>query len=70
MKDFFFCYDKNLSTYLNEQGIKCVTVAKDIKKGRIFSLYIINSNFQSALSQYKKSKLNQGEKANAGKRIT
>lgn len=51
--DFFYCYNKRLSDFLTTEGIKYITVAKDIKKNRMFSLYIINKELQTALDKYK-----------------
>lgn len=49
----FFCYNKNVSDFLNEEGVKFITVARDLKTKKIFSLYEINSELQAALDKYR-----------------
>jgi len=53
---YFFCYNKKVSDFLSSKGIKLITVAKDIKTGKIFSMYEITEEFQDALDEYKASK--------------
>ncbi len=51
--NFFYCYSKNLSDYLTSQNIKRVTIAKEPKTNKLFSLYIINDDLQQAIDKYK-----------------
>lgn len=53
MSNYFFCYNKKVSDYLQSKGLKLITVAKDLKTDKIFSLYEINDEFQKALDSYK-----------------
>lgn len=50
---FFFCYNKNVSDYLTGKGIKYITVSRDLKTKKIFSLFQINDELQTALNEYK-----------------
>ncbi|MGE6259213.1 hypothetical protein ACQKCU_15125 [Heyndrickxia sporothermodurans] len=54
MKNYFFCYTKKVSDYLNKQGFEYITVAQDPKSKKIFSLYYIDGKLQKALAEYKK----------------
>lgn len=49
----FFCYNKNVSDFLNEEGVKFITVARDLKTQKVFSLYEADSELQAALDKYK-----------------
>ncbi|MDE3838640.1 hypothetical protein C0966_04455 [Bacillus methanolicus] len=60
---FFYCYNKKVSDFLKEQGVECITVAKDIKKDQIFSLYIIDDKLQAALDAYDEY-YSKGDKVN------
>jgi hypothetical protein len=53
---FFYCYNKRLSDFLGTKGIKYILVAIEPKSGKLFSQYLINSELQTALDEYKKSK--------------
>lgn len=52
-KNYFFCYNKKVSDHLKDSGIEWITVAKDPKTNKIFSLYVINEDLQQALDEYK-----------------
>lgn len=52
-KSFFFCYNKNVSEFLSSKYIPFITVARDVKTGKIFSLYLIDERLQTALDEYK-----------------
>ncbi|MGI2326425.1 hypothetical protein [Planococcus sp. YIM B11945] len=53
--DFFFCYTKNLSLFLKEQGIPYIIKAKSIKDdSNIFTLYAKGEQLQRALDKYNK----------------
>ncbi|MGE7217150.1 hypothetical protein ACQKJC_11670 [Priestia koreensis] len=53
MKNFFFCYNKRVSDYLSYKGVRYITVAQDLKTQKVFSLYLINDEFQEAMNEYK-----------------
>jgi hypothetical protein len=53
---FFHCYNKRLSDFLGAKGIKYIMVAIEPKSGKLFSQYLINSELQMALDEYKQSK--------------
>lgn len=55
-KDYFFCYTKKVSDYLNEKGLQFITVAKSVSNHKIFSLYEITPALQEALKEYKNLK--------------
>jgi len=54
----FFCYNRRLSFFLSNEGINFITVAKDLKTNKIFSLYEIDEDgkLQEALDKYKNKK--------------
>lgn len=54
--DFFYCYNKNVSDFLRTKGVRFITVAKDLKTQKVFSLYVINKEFQAALNEYNQNK--------------
>jgi len=53
MKNYFFCYTKRVSDFLHEKGFRFITVAKDPKTEKLFSLYEITPKLQVALAEYK-----------------
>ena len=55
-KGYFFCYNKTVSDFLNGKGINFITVAKDPKTGKMFSLYKRSSELQRVLDEYRESK--------------
>lgn len=52
-KDFFFCYDKKLSRFLYDNGLRYITSAIDPKSRKRFSLYINNEELAGKLKEYK-----------------
>ncbi|WP_366162639.1 hypothetical protein ABXS71_06185 [Bacillus infantis] len=54
--NYFFCYTKKVSDFLQERGFQYITVAQDPKSKKLFSLYAIDSEgkLQKALDEYKK----------------
>lgn len=55
-KDFYFCYNKKMSTYLTDvKGIPCITVAKSPTTDKPFSLFHKDNqgNLQQAIDEYK-----------------
>ena len=55
-KDYFFCYNKRVSDYLTSKGIQYITIANEMRSNRIFSLYEVNEQLQTALQEYKSIK--------------
>ena len=53
MSEYFFCYNKRVSDYLNKKGVKYITVALDPKTNKMFSLYKADEKFQEAFDEYK-----------------
>ncbi|MEM5009278.1 hypothetical protein WKH57_01025 [Niallia taxi] len=52
-EDYFFCYNKKVSEFLQSKGFKYITVSLDLKKRKVFSLYKINLELDMALKEYK-----------------
>lgn len=50
---FFFCYSKRVSDFLRSEGVYFITVAKDMKTDKIFSLFTITPELDEALKKYK-----------------
>lgn len=55
-REYFFCYNQRVSSFLKSKGIYFITVAQDLKTEKVFSLYFIDSQLQEALDEYKKNK--------------
>ncbi|MEH6965319.1 hypothetical protein V7195_25860 [Priestia megaterium] len=53
--DFFYCYNKKLSDKIQEAGIPVITIAQNIKTGKLFSLYLKSSELQDAIDSYKEA---------------
>lgn len=53
MSKYFYCYNVSLSKYLNSKGIRYITVAREPKSNKLFSLYEINTNLQNAIDEYR-----------------
>lgn len=53
-QNYFFCYNKQLFKFLHDvKGIDYITTAKDIRTGKIFSLFEKGEDLQQALDEYK-----------------
>lgn len=53
-KEYFFCYNKQLFTYLYDQKhINYITVAIAPHSGKTFSLFKIDDELNRALNEYK-----------------
>ncbi|MGG3845576.1 hypothetical protein [Aeribacillus composti] len=52
-RNYFFCYNKNVSDFLKSKGIEFITVAIHPKTKKMFSLYKIDDILQKALNEYK-----------------
>ena len=52
-QEYFFCYTKRLSEYLQEMGFNYITVAQDPKTKKIFSLYPITAELHKTIQAYK-----------------
>ncbi|MFY0802149.1 hypothetical protein [Peribacillus frigoritolerans] len=55
-RDYFFCYNINVSKFMAEKGIEFITVSQDLKTKKIFSLYFIDEKFQAAMNEYRANK--------------
>ncbi|MTT32706.1 hypothetical protein GMB86_11880 [Terrilactibacillus sp. BCM23-1] len=55
-KEFFFCYDFKLKKHLANKKFKHVTHARNINSGREFWLYVINSELNKAILEFKEMK--------------
>lgn len=53
--DFFYCYNKKLSDKIKESGISAITIAQNIKTGKVFSLYLKSSDLQDVIDSYKEA---------------
>lgn len=53
-KEFFFCYNKQLFTFLHDiKGIDYITIAKNPTTDKTFSLFCKSESLQNALNDYK-----------------
>ncbi|MEH6944632.1 hypothetical protein [Bacillus sp. JJ722] len=53
-KDYFFCYNRKLFTYLTkEKNIEFITIAKNPSTDNIFTLFKKSDELQNALDSYK-----------------
>lgn len=55
---YFFCYNVKLSNYLATKGIKYITVARELKDNRIYSMYLQTPELSKAIQNYKQLKDN------------
>lgn len=55
-REYFFCYNQNVASYLKSKGIYFITVSQDLKTKKVFSLYYIDEKLQKALDEYRKDK--------------
>lgn len=53
---YFFCYNRYVSDYLTEKGIKSITIAIDPKRKKMYSLYKQTDELSKALTEYKLNK--------------
>ena len=53
---YFFCYNKRVSDYLQQNGLQYITVARDPKTNKLFSLYKQTPELSRLLIQYKNNK--------------
>lgn len=51
-KDFYFCYDAKMSSFLKEQGVEYILKARSCKDNRIFTIYERSTDFYNALHMY------------------
>lgn len=52
-KDYFFCYNKRLATFIKENNIKQITVAQDLESKKIFTLFEATPELQVVIAKYK-----------------
>lgn len=53
---YFFCYNKQVSDFLSEKGMKYITVAIDPKTRKMYSLYKQSDLLNQLLTEYKLNK--------------
>lgn len=53
MNGYHFVYNKRVSDFLKTKGIYYITVARDVKTNKIFSLFEVTPELQQALDEYK-----------------
>lgn len=54
--DLFFCYNRNLSKFLKDQGIYSITTAIHPTSKKMFTLFAKTDELQQALNLYKQVK--------------
>jgi len=54
-KDFFFCYNKKLADKFREANIPSITIAENVKTGKLFSLYQKSPELQKIIDSYKEA---------------
>lgn len=54
-KDFFFCYNKKLAEKIKEANIPVITIAENIKTGKLFSMYEKTPKLQAIINDYKQA---------------
>lgn len=53
--DLFYCYDPSLARYLKQEvGLPFLTKARHLETKKVFHLFIVDNELQSALEEYKK----------------
>lgn len=52
-RDFFYCYDHNLSRYLTNNGIRYITKAISSKSYRTYYMFLITEELNAAIQQYR-----------------
>lgn len=53
-KDFFYCYDYNLSDYLSNNGIRYITKAISSQSYKTYRMYLITDELDRAIQQFKR----------------
>jgi len=51
-KDFFFCYNRDIYFYLTENNIDFITIAREPKNNRMFSLFYRSDKVEELLKNY------------------
>lgn len=51
-KSYFFCYNKAVSDYLTSHGIQLITIAREPKSNKLYSLYERTPKLNSLLDTY------------------
>jgi hypothetical protein len=54
--EFFYCYSRNVSSFLTSKGIKYITVAIEPNSKRYYSMYLQTNELTEALNEYKQLK--------------
>lgn len=55
-REYFYCYNIAVSRYLESKGIKYITVAREPKSNKLFSLYEQTQELTDLLREYKFNK--------------
>lgn len=53
-KDFFFCYNRDIYFYLTENNVDFITIAREPKNNRMFSLFHKTKEVDRLLAEYNK----------------
>lgn len=51
--DYFFCYNNKVAEFIKSKNIKHITVAQDLMTKKIFTLFAITEELQTAMNEYK-----------------
>lgn len=51
-KDFFYCYNKDLAMKIKGEGIPVLTIAENIKTGKLFSMFQKSARLQKVIDNY------------------
>jgi Domain of unknown function (DUF5659) len=51
-KDFYFCYNKNLASYIHSNGIDSFTTALSPSTGKKFSMFLKSPQLQNLINSF------------------
>lgn len=55
-KDFFYCYDADLSHYFKKEGINYVLKANSVKDGKTFTMFQKSESLYAAFDKFTQHK--------------
>lgn len=55
-KDFFFCYNRDVYYYLTNNGVEFITIAREPKDNKMFSLFYRSEKVERLLENYYQEK--------------
>lgn len=55
-KDFFFCYNRDVYYYLTNNGVEFITIAREPKENKMFSLFHRSEKVERLLENYYQEK--------------